>query len=240
MSQVIECPKCHQGNELGRMFCTRCGVKLDMTQMTKRGPGEFDAAKFTRSALQIGVFALVLLLVLLLIWPATPAGKRGDEQELAALLGQRAALKQALQRGQEVKLEVSETALNAYLIASLKAARSNEEAAAGWMMNLKELNVGLKAGKVTATATSSWGPLTISWQVTGVPVVKEKQFQLDVKSGRIGHVGLPGGGAAWMASRVAVLFNRWAADRELLDAIASVTVESGSVTLLSRVAAAKE
>jgi hypothetical protein len=43
-----------------------------------------------------------------------------------------------------------------------------------------------------------------------------------------------------MASRVAVLFNRWAADRELLDAIASVTVESGSVTLLSRVAAAKE
>ncbi len=240
MSQVIECPRCHQGNELGRMFCTRCGTKLDMEQMTQRGRGPFDAAAFSRGAVQIGAFLFMLLGVLLLIWPATPAGKRGDEEALAGLLGQRAAVRKALQQGQEVKCELAETGLNAYLAATLKAARSNETATASWSMQLAELNIGLKAGSVVVTASSQWGPFNITWQISGTPKVTDKYFQLDVKSGRIGHISLPRSGAQWMATRMAVLFNRWAADRELLNTLASLTAESGSVTLVTRVVAAKE
>jgi hypothetical protein len=223
------------------MFCTRCGTKLAMDQMTSRGHGAFDGAAFARGAVQVGIFLFMLVFVLLLIWPATPAGKRGDEEALAALLNQRAAVKKAMQQGQEVKCELAETGLNAYLAATLKAAHSNEGTATAWMMKLAELNVGLKTRAVTVTASSHWGPFNITWQVSGTPQVKDNHFQLDVKSGRIGHMGLPRSGAEWMASRVAVLFNRWAADRELLNTLTSMTVESGSATLVTRVAqAAKE
>lgn len=239
MSQVIQCPQCHQGNELGRMFCTRCGTKLNMEQVT-HGGAAFDLTTFLRGTIRVVIFMVMLVLVLLLIWPATPAGKRGDEQELAALLGQRVALKQAIQRGQEAKCELTETALNAYLAASLKAARSNEETAASWMMNLAELNVGFKSYAVKVTALAHWGPVSITWQVSGTPKIIGNRFQLDVKSGRIGHLGVPGG-AGWMGSRMAVLFNRWLADQELLNALSSVTLDNGSATLVTRAGAmAKE
>ncbi|MCX7009722.1 MAG: zinc ribbon domain-containing protein [Kiritimatiellaeota bacterium] len=240
MSKVIECPQCHQGNEFGRMFCQRCGTKLDMSRITAASGKAFELKSFLDAAWRIGLFLIMLVLVLLLIWPADNAGKRGEEKDVAALLGQREALKLAVHNGQDIKLEASELAINAYLAATLTQARSNEEAVAGWMMKLAELNVGLKAGAVTVTTVSHWGPLSITWQISGAPKVADKQFSLVVKSGRIGHLGLPQGGAEWMAARVAVMFNRWSADRELLNSVASVTAESGSVTLATRAAAAKE
>jgi hypothetical protein len=234
MSQVISCPQCHQGNDLGRMFCNRCGTKLDLSRMKAASAGAFNLPNFLNGAWRVGIFLIVLVLVLLLIWPAANGGKRGDEDDLAALLGQRTALKQAVQNGQELKLELAEPALNAYLAATLMQARSKEEPVAAWMMNLEGLNIGLKPDAVIVTVTSGWGPLSLTWQISGTPQLAENIFSLDVKSGRIGHLGLPRSGAAWMASRLAVLFNRWAADRALVDPLASVTADSGSLTLSTR------
>ena len=240
MSQIIECPQCHQGNELGRMFCNRCGTKLDMAPMTAAKARALDWGTLLGHAGRVGGFLVLLILVLLLIWPVAKTGKCGDESDLNALLGQRAALRQGAQQNKELKLEVTETALNAYLTASLKQARSNEAAEAAWMMNLAELNVGVKVDKVTVTALAHWGPLSITWQISGTPKLADKHFILDAKAGSIGHLGLPRSGAEWMAARMAVLFNRWTADRELLEQLASLTAGDGSLTLTTRSAAGNE
>jgi len=235
VSSVIECPQCHQGNELGRIFCTRCGTKLDMTRLTHGHMGRsFDLPGFLRNTLRVGIFLVMLVVVLLLIWPTPPAGKRGQEAEVAALLGQRQVLVRAVQTRQEVKLEASELALNAYLDATLKAAQRHEEAVSAWMMRLDEVNVALQPGVMTVSTRAHWGPLAITWEVSGLPQVAEGHFALTVKSGRMGHLGLPQTGAEWMAARIAVMLNRWGADRELLDQLASVVAEQGAMTLVTR------
>ena len=237
MSSVIQCPQCHQGNELGRIFCTRCGTKLDMSRMTRSSSGRsFNMVGFLRGGVRVVIFLVLLVLLLLLIWPTALAGKRGTDDEVAVLLGQRQPLARAVQDKREAKVDVTESALNAYLAASLKAAHSNEEAVAIWMLRLEELNVALQPGVVTVTTLSHWGPLAITWELSGAPKMTEGRFALDVKSGRIGHLGLPQAGADWMASRVAVLFNRWSADHELLDQLAGVTVDKDMVTLVTKVA----
>ena len=60
------------------------------------------------------------------------------------------------------------------------------------------------------------------------------RFAVEAKSGRIGHLGLPRAGADWMAARMAVLFNRWSADRELLDQLAGVTTDTRTLVLATK------
>lgn len=217
------------------MFCTGCGMKLDMSRMKSGGSGRtFDLLGFLRGSVRVVIFLVVLVVVLLLIWPATVAGKMGKEEDVAALLGQRQALMLAIQNKQEVKLETTEAAVNAYLATTLKVARTNEEAVAVWMMNLSELNVAVQPGVLTVTTLAHWGPLSITWEISGVPKTGEGHFGMDVKSARIGHFGLPQAGADWMATRMAVLFNRWSGDRDMLDQLAGVSAETGAVTLVTK------
>jgi hypothetical protein len=219
------------------MFCTRCGTKLDLSSLTRSSSGRaFDLPRFLRGAVRVTIFLALLVLLLLLIWPTTLAGQRGKDEDVAALLGQRQALTRAVQDKQEVKLELSEAALNAYLAATLKVAHSNEEAVAAWMMRLAELHVALQPGVLTVTTLAHWGPLAITWELSGIPKVADGHFALEVKSGCIGHLGLPQAGAEAMAARVAALFNRWGTDRALLDQLASVAVDKGTVTLVTKAA----
>lgn len=193
----------------------------------------FDLAGFLQGAVRVVVVLALAVVVVLVIWPAPLAGQRGQEADLAALLGQRQALVQAVQAKREVRLEASEPAVNAYLAATLKAAQGHEEPVAAWMMRLDDLNVALMSGVVTLTTLAHWGPLAITWEVSGTPKLVDGHFDLEVKTGRIGHLGLPQAGADWMATRLAAVLNRWRADRELLDQLAGVVAEHGAVTLVT-------
>ena len=48
---MIECPKCHFSNELGRIFCHQCGSKLDLTKV--KAPSE-GARVRRRMAMSVG------------------------------------------------------------------------------------------------------------------------------------------------------------------------------------------
>jgi hypothetical protein len=198
------------------------------------GGRSFHVLGFLQGAVRVAIFVGLLGLVLLLLWPAALAGKRGKDDDVLALVAQRQTLARAVQFKRAVTVEVSESALNAYLAVTLKAAHAREEAVAAWMMRLDDLNVALQPGVVTVTTLAHWGPVAITWELTGVPKVADGRFALEVKSGRIGHLGLPQAGAEWMATRMAVVLNRWSADRELLDQLAGVSVAQSTATLVSR------
>ena len=110
---------------------------------------------------------------------------------------------------------------------------------AGSMMTLDELNLAFRAGFLTVTAVSHWGPLCITWEISGVPKVMDGRFVLDVRTGQVGHLRLPHSCAEWMAGRMAVLFKRWQPERDLLDRLGDLTVEAGRITLSTQTAQQK-
>lgn len=114
---MLICGKCNTQNQLGRVFCSSCGAKLDLSNMGSEAIGAFQKkstlARFWWIAPAVlGVIILVNLV--LALWPAsrligaegTRVGGRRVEQQLQAML-------QAAP-GQAILQEYTEKDINGY------------------------------------------------------------------------------------------------------------------------------
>lgn len=235
MREKFQCPECGCPNEVGRIFCVRCGVKLDFTQM--RRPIRIDLGGILEGIFRLVVFLVVLSVVVLIVWPLDPAGQTGDADDARGWLSKR----DQLQNDGAEKVDITETSLNAYLAATFKSPVTNStEAVNRWAMSLAALNVTLRPDHVTVMAVTQWGPLTITWAVRGVPRVVAGRSILDIKDGRWGHLPLPRAIATGVANRMAALLVRWPQDREMLEQLTAVALDAGRATLTTRPAQPKQ
>ena len=219
MRQQFECPRCQQANELGRIFCVRCGAKLDFT----RPKVTFAWGSIFATGAQLLFFLAVLTVVGLAMWPLPPAGRIGGDAETREWLAQRDALKTG------TPVTVSEAALNAYLATTLKLSSTN--ATGSWRMDLAAINVAFQVGSMTVVVVTHWGPLTITWTITGVPQTAKGHLAFDVRGGSLGHLPLPSVAANWLAGHMAALAARWPADVGVLDHLFSIVLESRQIKL---------
>jgi len=219
MRQQFECPRCQQANELGRIFCVRCGAKLDFT----RTKVTVAWGSIFATGAQLLFFLAALTVVGLALWPLSPAGQIGGDAEAREWLAQRDTLKAGKQ------VTVSETALNAYLATTLKLSSTN--ATGSWRMDLVALNVAFQAGSITVAAVTHWGPLTFTWTITGVPQTAGGRFAFDVRGGLLGHLPLPSAVANWLAGHIAALAARWPADVGMLNHLVDVVLEPRQIKL---------
>jgi hypothetical protein len=211
---------------MGRIFCIRCGTKLDFTRRKKAF--RLDLGGLLAGVVRLIVFLAVVSLVALIVWPLAPVGQVGDAADAREWLRQR----DALQAGGAEPATVSETSLNAYLRATLKPSATNTTAAVGsWGMRLAALNVTLRPDHATVVALTQWGPLTITWAISGTPRVTDGPRRWEIKKGRLGHLPLPRAGAGWVADRMAALLARWPQDRAVWEQLKDVTLEAGRVRL---------
>ena len=230
MKDQFQCPQCGCPNEMGRIFCIRCGVKLDFTRMTRSS--RIDVGSIFTAILRLLVFLVVVTVAGLAVWSVAPLGQVGGEADAREWLHQRDLLK----AGGSAQVEVSETTINAYLVATLKQAPTNSAEAVGrWKMRLDALNMAFRTDHVTVMALTRWGPLTITWAISGVPKLGDGNNGVDVQRGWLGHLPLPHAIAAWLADRMAVLLLvRWPQDRELWEQLNGVALNAGRITLSTR------
>lgn len=234
MRDRFKCSECGCPNEVGRIFCVRCGVKLDFTRM--RRPIRIDVGGILSGVFRLIMFLAVLSVVALIVWPLGPAGQVGNADDAREWLRQRDAIK----NGDVDKIEAAEASLNAYLLSTLKQPATNSTATASrWQMKLDAVNVTMRSDHVTVMAVTQWGPLTITWSISGVPQVQAEHSVLDIKDGRLGHLPLPPVVTAWVANRMVALLARWPHDRELLEQLKGLTLAAGRATLAIRPAQPK-
>lgn len=117
---MIICTKCGMDNQLGRVFCTSCGTKLDLTHMSTQAIAKDNEESWMslhwKQVVFLPLFLVVVLLVGLVFWPSaagtgakgTPASGRRLEGVVSTLAKVNPALKMA-------PIAVSEAELNAYL-----------------------------------------------------------------------------------------------------------------------------
>jgi len=132
---MIVCGKCGNQNQLGRVFCSSCGAKLDTNAMTSQAVTEMAKQNFIQKYWKIMVISLVAIILIIMglsFWPQSApigdAGKPAGIQRTKALLDAARTAKAGTKVGPVFK----EAELNAYFGAKAKE----------W--GLKSLSVDLK------------------------------------------------------------------------------------------------
>ena len=230
MAIKIDCAACGFDNDLGRVFCTQCGQKLDMRRTSisdLQSRRELDFGK-TLGRILLRTFAVAIVIVLALaFWPMPRAAIVLDQTGAPQVVLKTRAVKKALVAQRSVSVEFTETELNGYLAVRAKA------------RDLRALTVDLKPGVFELQAWMTWhAPFTnIAWLAkAGLPLScgltgSFEGGKLAVTKGRVGHLPLVGPTAGMAVSLFGSVLNDVAGEKEVVGALTQATINEGKVEL---------
>ncbi len=237
---MLACPKCGHDNELGRIFCHKCGTKLDLSQI--KPPGQGGKRLGGKKSGGGGAVKWVIRLVILggLAWGVylmaqVPDMRKIDysSADIRAFYQQLDALKVAEARKSPVSVQVNDSEIAAYM-ATFK---TQEAEGRGIKVIPGKLQMELGEGVVTTivvgriTVGSVEKGLYISY--TGVPEITDGHFQLRPVAAAIGALPIH----PWILEHAGLIQSYFKQiygglqEKELLENLTKITVRSGVATL---------
>jgi hypothetical protein len=86
MAVHITCPQCKQKVPFGRLFCTFCGAKLELSpdRVTNRLTGDEAFGGIKRWVTRLASFAVVAGAIGVFFWPMPPQGQVGNAAQAAS------------------------------------------------------------------------------------------------------------------------------------------------------------
>lgn len=232
MAITIKCPQCGFENQLGRIFCHHCGSKLEFSEGSfKEGTPVVSkgqlAGRLIRLAITLGLVAILVLMLM----PANPAGQTGSRQDSVLLDQKIRVLRRAALDGRSLRQEVREEELNAY-IEEFRAHNGQPlMSVSRFKMDLSKINFTLLDNRVDLLIEGRAGPVALTLEVGGQPTRDQGHFNFVAKHGRIGHLPLPGPAAGWLAGRMSVVFSKMDREKQLLDDVKQIDVQSGTAVI---------
>ncbi|MBI2438443.1 MAG: zinc ribbon domain-containing protein [Lentisphaerae bacterium] len=240
---MIKCSKCGHENALGHIFCVKCRSKLDIQVVANPAWHEPKSkTKGLRGSKRVLLLIFVIIIggVALALWPE-PMRSRG---EISADAQQARKKIMLLEKNLSPTAQVfSEREINAYLRELLREL-SPPRTTGLHSMALQAVGVVIHPKAVSVSMTSAWEPLTIgsfklgigniTTQVLLVPARGPRGVQWTVKSGKIGHLPLPGPFSALAASSLRPLLPVTVRERALLAALTQLELEEGQVTVATK------
>ena len=231
MSIKVKCGRCETLNELNRMFCVKCSGKLDLTKIVQNERSA--AARFFSGFVRFLLAFLVLSTAGLMLWPVEPSGATGSAADARAMTETLQFFQQAIQSRSVVDRVVTEAQVNGYLAEVL---RQNRKAirSEGFRLGVREINVVFTRDDFAALVLANWGPISLSYEIKGVPSVKGGRFEVVVQAARWGHLPLPKPAATWMSTRVAGMFLRMEKELSILNSLGRCDLGNGRVYMATR------
>lgn len=230
MAIRIECSKCGFQNELGRVFCSSCGQKLNLqdTSMTDlNARREVDYGKWIR-VLLMGVLILsVGGLAGAILWPVKAPPVFFEAAGSVQIPIKAKAARTALSYNREIKIDLTEAELNGFLTERAKSRKAGK------------LVIDLKTGQFDLYAGFDWVPTTnIAWLAkVKIPVTMDMRagFQagvLMIERARIGHLPLPGSSKNVVIDYFGSLFSDITGEKRVVSFLKNVAIEDTKVTLV--------
>lgn len=231
----MNCPRCGHANELGRVFCSKCGVRLDLSRINARvlARGATKPHEGLFRMLRVLLLLFLAAVIGLMLWPAELVGEPGSVRDARRLENKIQGLIRAQDSGLYVFEIVSEREVNAYLADVLKNNESLSRSE-GMRLGIEAIRVQFLPDAMTVVILANWGPARLSYEVRGVPVTGTGAFSVDVQSARWGHLLLPGASADWVSGRVAVVFSQMKRDWGMLDQLERCDLGQGKVRLVTK------
>lgn len=225
---MVLCKKCGADNQLGRVFCSACGAKLDLRNMSSSAmAARKPAIPWLKILLPkfIAVLAvLVLLPVALALWPQPqPIGKKGSKIGGQRVIGALQAMTY-LGRGATLGRSFSEEDLNGYF-EYFKAQKLNAES-----ISVRVAQGYFVVRVVRAIGPWNVGPYKLNPRVSQELICVPAGSRLSIDGAAIGHLTWLGPFQTSVASR---LYRLVAAEPEwaIFQNLAEMRAEPGRISV---------
>lgn len=248
---MIACQACGHSNPLGRVFCQKCGTKLDLSKVRPPGsdPGEGGASGVTvgvkkedqkrgKTALKtaIRIFDMVLLVAVIagivLMWQQPAVKSSGTSSiEASAVKIQREKLDFAISNKRPYEVKLDDMQMNSYLASVSDMGKSSNTG----LFQTDAISLSSQAGTVQVDyvrkiVIKDWEKKLVM-RFAGRPESDGSDFRFVPVSGSIGKLPIPGFGLKIYSRNFARLFADLDSERELLAKLTGITAEPNKLTL---------
>ena len=229
MAIKIECSNCGFQNDLGRIFCSQCGQKLDLRDTSMESlkeRREFDFGKLFQWLLSLVVLIGIATILSLAFWPATTVPVYMDAAGSKQVPVKIAAILRALSYNRAITLDFDEGELNGFLAERAK------------LNKLKAFTIDLKPGSFDLCAALTWTPVTnvafLAKIQIPVTISLKGGFQGGVflpENGRIGHLPLPGRSMKFSTDLLGSYLPDILNEKRIIDSLRTVAIDERRVDL---------
>ena len=230
MAIKIECQICGFMNDLGRVFCTQCGKRLELTNTSLDDLARRRTFDWGPLVSQVAGWTLALIVVAIIgaaLWQKMPVRVPTDPAGVKQIPMKVRIVQTALRARQPIAVPFTEAEVNGFLEARAKSRK------------LDHLSVDFKPGMLTFAAGHPWRPVTQVTVLTNLvmPVTCELSARFDgptlvVRGGRLGHLPLPSPAAALMVPWFRGWFDDVLAQTGMVRSLKSVTLEENGAQLV--------
>jgi len=227
---MLICPECGVRNPLGRVFCTQCGAKLKLSDVSRKdiaGSRGFGWACRFLARLVAVVLVAALVVGGLALWPETGSiGARGSKHGARRVKNQIGAIRQ-LRAGESLGVVFAEKDINGYL-RFLKAKKLKAES----------ISVFVVPGVVRVHLLRVFGPVNLVFfelaprLSIGLTCVTDGG-DIRVQGASVGHLPLRGRFALPVARSLGRMLST-DKDWELAEVVADIKAEDGKLLVLAR------
>ncbi|MDD5678303.1 MAG: zinc ribbon domain-containing protein [Kiritimatiellae bacterium] len=244
---MIRCPQCGYENAFGHIFCIQCRAKLDIQTLDSEAlsePKGNTGSGRGRRLLWLAIFAGIVACMALVLWPAPLEGRKGTVADAQQARKKILLLEQGLSPASQL---FAEREINAYIGLLLRNVNTTRTRGV-WTTVLQAAEVAIRPNAITISTASVWGPVMIGslklgpWNVTSQiivvpehgpvkPATHGAEFKWTIRSGRIGHLPLPGPVSVPATFALRELWTSSIRERVLLKAVTRLELEEGQITV---------
>ncbi len=220
----LNCQECGHDNELGRIFCGKCGKKLDMSQISREAVfRERGNLSFGRIVKWLMLFIVVVAVIAagLALWARDPLREpsRADQRRIGAhnVRGRLGGVRSALSVGGETSLTLAADDVNDFL----ETYYGDRLLSISARMTSGSMVIRVVDEHVWTVFDYDIGPLAYSYEVRCVPTADGFR----ITGAAIGRLPLPGPLASPVNRRMADVFENADLEKELLQNLSALEFE---------------
>ncbi len=228
MSTTVKCKACGERNPVAQLHCRSCGAKLDFSGINLRRPARWKVA--LKRGLRFVILTVLLAILITALWPATPKGAVGTEDEAYAAWQKVQSLQTAYRTGQRQRHVFSEAEVNAYLAVRLAEARP-ETADGSFRLPLEEINIAFTDSGFVALIGVRRAFLKLTYELVGRAEVIDDELVVDIQRLTLGRTPLPGPLQSMIEQRLATLVGAFTVERELMSQTAEIGFRESQMRL---------
>ena len=250
---MILCPKCNHDNDLGRIFCSKCGEKLDITRVgppsgvsrRARKGGKSLSKRLTLAFNRLikVIFLALFVAIVTLIWlpPDLQLKPFDDLKFVDAYQAKHAQLEEAINSKQDAEVVFDEADINVTMAQAVE--KTKKAAGESKRLQLNGVYFSLSEGMVTVTAEHKWKWFRLTVQLEAKPVDNGGKWEFLPTTARIGRLRVApyfGGkgpddfSLQKISDVVKKLLSDCEPEKKLLEGVSGITIKPGQIVLTTK------